>query len=366
MTQVLGRALVRNGHEVRTVGVYPEWYDAPEFEEDHGVQVWRFRERKHPLGWAFSRYLLYNTISSWSREGAIDLVEVPDYQGWAAGWRHLAVPVIARLNGSLTYFASELRRPIDKISYWLERASLRRADYSCSVCKYTARMTERVFKCSLGESAILYNPVDIPPTVNGHRRAEKRVVFSGTLTPKKGIVTLIKAWTLIANSSDDAELHIFGKDGRTEDGGSMQKFLCSLLSDKQRATVHFRGHVSRAELFEAYRTATVAVFPSYTEAFAIAPLEAMACGCPTIFSRRGSGPELLESGREGLLVDPDEPQSIAQAVQQVLGNRPFAYGLGEAGRRRVQENFSIERLIAQNTSFYEGCISDFRVRRPFN
>ena len=51
MTQVLGRAFARDGHQVRVVGVYPEWYGEPDVEEDHGVQVLRLRERKQPLGW---------------------------------------------------------------------------------------------------------------------------------------------------------------------------------------------------------------------------------------------------------------------------------------------------------------------------
>jgi len=362
MTQVLGRALVRNGHEVRSIGVYPEWYGGPEFEENDGVEVWRLRESQHPLGWVYSRFKLYEQISEWCREGAVDLVEVPDYQGWAAGWKRLKAPIVARFHGSLTYFASELNLPIDKTTFWLERASLSRADYLCSVSRYTAEITKRVFNYSREFNAILYNPVEMPSPVNREKRLGNRIVFSGTLTPKKGVVPLIKAWRLVADAFVDAELHVYGKDGRADGGGSMRDYLSSLLNDCQRARVHFHGHVSRERLLESYRQATVAVFPSYAEAFAIAPLEAMACGCPTIYSLRGSGPELMDSGRDGLLVDPDDPGSIAKAVWQILGNKSFAETLGEAGRRRVQETFSIERLLKENTSLYEYCIRDFRKR----
>jgi len=366
MTQVLGRALAAKGHEVRVVGIYPERYGAPEIEDDHGVQVWRLRERKHHLGWVRSRYELYQTVLEWVRGGLVDVVEVPDYQGWAAGWKPLTAPVIARLHGSLTYFASELRQPIDNTSYWLERASLRRADYSCSVCRYTAEMTERVFKLPLGSSAILYNPVETLPDSQRLSRMQNRVVFSGTLTAKKGIVSLIKAWPQVAASAPGAELHVFGKDGRAADRGSMETFLRSILPGNARASVCFHGHVSRAELFEAYRTAGLAVFPSYAEAFAVAPLEAMACGCPTIFSKRGSGPELLTHGREGLLVDPDKPEEIAAEILRVLRNPALAGELGEAGRARIQETFSIDRLVAQNVAFYERCAEEFRAKSSLN
>jgi len=366
MTQVLGRALARNGHEVRTIGVYPPWYHAPQAEVDHGVQVSRLWEREHSFGWIFSRFQLYQAVSELVQKGLADVVEVPDYAGWAAGWRRLNAPVVTRLHGSLTYFASELHKPVENTSYWLERASLRRADYSCSVCKYTARMTERVFKMPLKSTAILYNPVETPSDTEGLVRLKNRVLFSGTLTPKKGIVSLIKAWPLVANSIPDAELHVFGKDGRAENGQSMQEFLRSLLPENVFPGVYFHGHVSRDELFASYRTATAAVFPSYAEAFAVAPLEAMACGCPTIFSQRGSGPELLTHEREGLLVDPDKPEEIAASILRVLRNPSFARELGEAGRVRIHQAFSIDRLIARNVAFYESCAEDFRRKSSLN
>ena len=361
MTQVLARALVRNGHSVRVAGVCPKSYGAPDTEEDEGVQVLRLREWEHSLGWIRSRYRLYKTISKWVRAGLADVVEVPDYQGMAAGWKKLRAPVVARLHGSLAYFASELNRPTDNVAYWLERASLRRVDYVSSVCQYTAKITERVFHLPMGSAEILYNPVEALPSAIELPRNPNRVVFSGTLTDKKGIVSLIKAWPLVAESVPEAELHVFGKDGRASDGRSMQQFLGSMLNG-QRSSVYFHGHVGRKELFEAFRTAGAAVFPSYAEAFAVAPLESMACGCPTIFSQRGSGPELLTHEREGLLVDPDKPGDIAESILRILRSPSLAREMGEAGRSRVRQVFSIDRLVGQNIDFYERCRREFQSR----
>lgn len=361
MTQVLARALVRAGHEVRSIGLYPSWYKAPERQDDQGVQVIRLRQREHPLGWIASRYQLYRQISEWIRAGEVDLVELPDYQGLAAGWNALDAPVVVRMHGSLTYFSEELNQPKERKAYWLERASLKRADFLASVCRYTAEMTGKVFKIPMKPVEILYNPVETPPATTEIPRNSNQVVFSGTLTGKKGIVSLIQAWRQVAKAAPDAELHVFGKDGRAEDGGSMQEFLCSLVNG-ERPSIHFHGHVNRQQLFEAYRAAGVAVFPSYAEAFAVAPLEAMAVGCPTIFSDRGSGPELLTHEREGLLVDPDKPEDIATSILRVLRNPSFARAIGEAGRERVQRVFSVDRLVTQNESFYDRCLGEFKTR----
>ena len=86
----------------------------------------------------------------------------------------------------------------------------------------------------------------------------------------------------------------------------------------------------------------------------------MAYGCPTIYSQRGSGPELIENGRDGLLIEPDQPDKIAEAIVRVLTDDSLAQRLGEAGRERVMKNFSAQVLLAQNEAFYQECLSDFQ------
>ena len=358
MTQVLGRSLVRHGHDVRVIGVHPAEYPGPDQDEDMGVRVLRLRDSGRHSSWVASRYRLYKKIADWVRSREVELIEAPDYQGWVACWPRLAVPVIVRLHGSVTYFANELQTSVDRVGYWLERAALRRADAVCSVCEYTSHMTQQVFRMPL-RSTVVYNPVELPPENSETQRERNRVVFSGTLTAKKGVVALMRAWLIVLKSCPEAELHIFGKDGRTDDGQSMKNFLCSMLNGA-RQTVHFHGHVGRQELFANYQRSAAAVFPSLAEAFAVAPLEAMACGCTTIYSRRGSGPELLQDGREGLLVDPDKPEQIAEAIVRVLTNVDFAKYLAAAARARVRKRFSAENVTIENIRFYEHCTGTFR------
>lgn len=358
MTQVLSRALTGAGHEVSSIGVYPQQYPAPDHEDDHGVQVRRLRDPGGTLSWAGLRWRLYREIARDVRRRKIDVVEVPDYQGWAAGWRPLGAPVVARLHGSETYFAAELGQRVARIASRLEGMSLRRADFWCSVCRYTADQTRALFGLETEPGAILYNPLEIPENTGKRIRTGLKVVFSGTLTPKKGVIPLIEAWKHVVAAVPRAELHIFGKDGRTERGGSMGEHLKQRLGPAL-STVRFHGHVSREKLFEVFFEARVAVFPSYAEAFAVAPLESMASGCPTIYSRRGSGPELLADQVQGLLVDPDRPGEIAAAVIRVLRDDSFASRLGQAGRAHVIEKFSTGRLVAKNIEFYAACLEQF-------
>jgi glycogen synthase len=360
MTQVLARALVRAGHQVRVVGVYPRSVAEPEEADDQGVRVVRLRRPTCHLGWLLARQRLFRQIAAWSRGGELDLVEVPDWQGWGATWRRLPVPLLVRLNGSATYFAAEMRQRVDRVVYFLENATLRRADFCCSASRYTAERTEQLFGLRRPADAILYNPVESLPVIESTPRFRARVVYSGTLTEKKGVVPLFQAWSRITQAFPDAELHVYGKDGRTADGRSMREYLAAQLDGPAKQSVRFFGHVARETLLAALQQARAAVFPSFAEAFAIAPLEAMACGCPTIYSQRGSGPELMRDGCDGLLVDPACPEEIAQAIGRLLADDSLAQQLGTAGRRRVDEDFSLAAALPRNEAFYRQCIDRFR------
>ena len=357
VTQLMGRALVRRGHNLRVVGVYPK-AESVRREEDEGVQVWRLQTPKGKLGWIAARYRLFRMVAKWAKDGEVDLVEVPDYQGGAAGWGRLPVPVVGRLHGSSAYFAAEMGWRVDRLSFWLERASLRRCDFIASTSQYTADRTAQVFGLGKRQPAILHNPVELRDSAPVKTRSRNEVVFTGSLNAKKGVVSLIRAWKSVRQACPDAELHVFGKDCLMEDGSSMTAYLTRQLNGRHDS-VHFHGHTTRDRLLETLRRPRVAVFPSYVEAFAMAPLEAMAQGCPTIYTNRGSGPELIDHGISGLLVDPDRPEEIANAIIRVLRDDDLAARLGEGGRRRVTEAFSAPLILDRNEAFYRSAIEKF-------
>jgi glycosyltransferase involved in cell wall biosynthesis len=356
---MLAHALVETGHHVRVIGVSSADQTALDFESDGGVLVWRVKLRHSLVSWIRERYAVYRLVERWARSGLIDLVEVPDYEGMVAGWPALRIPLVARLHGSSSYFAVEMGKRPDPVLFRLERSSLRRADFRCSCSRYTAEKSKRVFGLRGPEMAVLYNPVTPSCSFHEHRSRSSQVVFSGTLAQKKGVVSLIRAWPLVLESYPHAELHMFGKDGRAENGSSMREYLISSLRAEIRHTIQFHGHVNSARLRSAFQSAAAAVFPSHSEAFALAPMEAMAEGCPTIYSRRASGRELIKDGINGLLIEPSDPREIAAAILRILNDRELACSLGSAGRRWVESRFSLSMLLPQNVDFYLECMRAF-------
>jgi glycosyltransferase involved in cell wall biosynthesis len=356
-TRNLGRALVSAGHEVRVIGVYSDASEKVSCAEEEGVKVWRLRRHRGPAGWIADRYRLYRTVAQWSKCDEIDLIEVPDWQGWAAGWPSLRVPVVARLHGSAVYFAAEFgKRPARNVTA-LERASLRRADYWCSVSQYAAEKTHTVFNLPPHDTAVIYPFVELRPVTCLSDRSRNSVVYTGTLTAKKGIVSLIQAWPLVLARRPDAQLSILGRDSPMDDGRSMMAFLRQQLDETQSQNVEFRGFLCPEELHQTLATARIAVFPSFAESFGFAPVEAMVHGCPTIFGSRTSGPEIINDGVDGLLVNVECANDIAEAIVKLLDDDALAERLSVAGRTRC-EQLSSSKLLPEYEAFYRSCIGN--------
>lgn len=350
-TQVMARALVRAGHEVRVAGVYPAAYAAPDYEEDQGVRVWRLRESGARLAWIPARYRLFRLIRRWVRRGETEIVETPDCYGWYAGWPRMPIPLVARAHGSLTYFAHELGQPAPRTGGMLEARSYRHVDAWVAVSRHTGEVTRRLFALSSGPDAVLYNPVELPACVVPYAdRHEARVVFAGTLTRKKGIEPLLDAWPGVIAHRPDATLHVYGKGSAD---GSTERRLLARLPEPARRTVHFHGHVERTALVAALSEARVAAFPSFTETFGLCAVEAMANGCPTIYTTLSCGPEIIRHDLDGLLADPREPADLTRAIVSVLEDRRLGGRLAAAGHQRVREAFSLDALVPANESFYE-------------
>lgn len=361
MTQVLGRALVAAGHSVRVVGLYEAEQSACVRESDQGVEIWRIQRPLRRGGWIWGRRSLYLTIREWSVRGEIDIVEVPDWEGMAAGWPSLPVPVLARLNGSAAFFRHELGNKVGGMGVMLERRSARRVDAWCAVTNYVAEVSQPLLRLRGRPVEILSNPVELQAAGTLDRRSSQDVVFTGTLTAKKGILVLAEVWPAVRARCPQAVLHVFGKD----EYPNAAKLLAAGNAGAEKSeggSVRIHGHVPREQLLAALKSARVGVFPSFAESFGIAPIESMMCGCPTIYSLLGPGPELLRNRLDALLIDPRRPEQLELAIVELLREADFANTLGAEGRRTAMAKYSVDSLLPRNIECYERCLSSFAGR----
>jgi glycosyltransferase involved in cell wall biosynthesis len=97
----------------------------------------------------------------------------------------------------------------------------------------------------------------------------------------------------------------------------------------------------------------VFVFPSYLEGLGTATLDAMALAKPVVAARAGGIPEVVQDGVTGLLVPPRDPPALARAMLQILHHPDQGSAFGEAGRKRVEQQFTADRMAVRTLGVYQ-------------
>ena len=166
----------------------------------------------------------------------------------------------------------------------------------------------------------------------------------GWLLPEKGQELLIRAFPAVLARYPGCRLMLAG-DGPTRRG--LEKLAAAL---GVAAAVQFAGLVD--DVAAVYRSLDVFVFPSLAEPLGSSLLSAMAYGLPCVAIARGAVPEVMESGRTGLLVDAPDPAAFADAVLRLLDDAPLRTQLGAAARQTVEERFSVARMARETVALY--------------
>jgi sugar transferase (PEP-CTERM/EpsH1 system associated) len=110
---------------------------------------------------------------------------------------------------------------------------------------------------------------------------------------------------------------------------------------------------ARSDVPELMRAMDVFVLPSINEGISNTILEAMATGRPVVAGRAGGNPELVVDGLTGALYDPGDPNGLATAVEQYVQQADLRRSHGEAARRRVVEQFSLDAMVTRYGEFYD-------------
>jgi glycosyltransferase involved in cell wall biosynthesis len=364
MTRDLAEGLVRHGWRVTVVGVYSPRVMALGRVRDetvNGVRVVRLPGLNSRLP-AKARILMDRLrLSRWliraQRLTPCDLIEVPDYNGWLAFGAPEGLPLICRLHGSSFYYEHELnRRQGSRLVFALEKWQLKRAAHRIAVSRYVGETTSRLMGQADQPFEVIYNAVDTAAFAPqaGVSVQPGWIVFTGSILPKKGVLELVRAFNMIGQRFTGAQLVLVGKNRfRLPDGTPYQDYLLEQLDPDLRTRLHFCGHVAREEVVNTLRQAQVCCYPSHSEAFAIAPLEAMAVGKPVVCANKHAAPEMIENGVSGLLCDPHSPREIAGCIAQVLEDGQFAAALGQAARARVERLFAARQWVDKNLEYYQ-------------
>lgn len=294
-------------------------------------------------------------VRALSRTGRFDLVHANEAHAvtavWLALWERrkpLRVPfVISRRVGY----------PIGKSS--LAQARYRAATRIVANSKWVAE--QAAASGALRETiSVVYEGADIPPrfTTEQRQRARARWGISrstpllgcvGVLLPDKGQAWLIRALVEVKKECAGAKLLLAGD-------GPCRARLESLAQELNLTNdVIFAGFVKDVE--NVYAALDVFLLPSFFEALNNSLLAAMAYEIPSIAFHKGALGEIIEDGKSGLLVSGPNVEEISRAATTLLRGPDLAQQLGGAGRIRVEQNFSADKMVEGMVGVYEACLS---------
>jgi glycosyltransferase involved in cell wall biosynthesis len=192
------------------------------------------------------------------------------------------------------------------------------------------------------KGASLRRELGLPPS------APLVVVFS-RLNRMKGVEYFLDAAALLAPRFPAVRFLIVG------DGGGRKELEAHAGNLGLAERVIFTGF--RKDVPDLIPEAAVSVLPSLSEGLSNSLLESMASGVPVVAARVGGNPEIVEHEVSGFLVPARDSAALADAVGSLLEDPQLAARMGEAGRRRVAELFSMERSLGEVERFYERLVS---------
>ena len=184
----------------------------------------------------------------------------------------------------------------------------------------------------------------------------------GRLVSGKGIDFYLRAARIVLERGRDIRFLMIGAGSSETNYRSEVETLARQLRLDHR--VIFTGQ--RQDVPEILRDVDIVVHPSLTEGLSNVILEAMAASVPVVATRVGGNPELVEDGRTGFLVPVENAGEIAEAICRLLDEPEMAHAFGQRARRRVADEFAIDRMLGKTETLYLRLLEQRLARRPAN
>ena len=240
------------------------------------------------------------------------------------------------------------RLVVEDGKYLVLGEALRRADWICPTSQSASRMIQTAYRLDHSRIRVISNGVDdafFSVQWSKPSAAQADVVFFGRLSHSKGADVLVEALASLPTERRP-RCRIIGR------GEAEPHLRARIAASGLGETVELVGWKSAVELAEILKSAAMVVLPSREESFGNAVAESMAAGAPIITTRVGSVPELIEDGLTGLLVEPDDPQGLALAIDALLTDPDRAATLGARARQQAQERYAWDAVAESFERLY--------------
>ncbi len=256
------------------------------------------------------------------------------------------LPLVATAHGySLDAFLAPYSSPLQRLHYrtdlrWFLNISLAMADRVTAVSQYIADKLQPHLKRPT-DIQVIYNGIDErrfqPASGTPHKKRPFRILFCGKPTRKKGADMIVP---LANRLGADFEIRHVG-------GGALN---AGAVGSGRVVAI---GVVPYARMHELYCSVDALFIPSVREGCPLAVLEAMACGLPVVGNDCSGIPELVKGGEGGFLCEIGQIEQYAAAFERLLDDPQRCRSMGEFNRARVEERFTLARMVDQYRCLFE-------------
>jgi len=263
------------------------------------------------------------------------------------------------------------------MSAWMERTAILNADAVIAVSNGTRDDILRVYPVVPERIHVIYNGIDLDEyrrtsdtsalKTYGVEPAIPYILFVGRITRQKGVTHLVDALRYLPSG---VQVVLCAGAPDTPEIASEMRQKVDEVRKTHPHVIWIEKMISKPEVIQLYSHARVFCCPSVYEPFGIINLEAMSCGAPVVASATGGIKEVVVDGETGYLVPfkpdartgfPSEPdqfaRDLAAKLSQLMNNPEQCKRFGEAGRKRVEEQFSWSAIADQTIELYRTLIN---------
>ncbi|MCX9084508.1 MAG: glycosyltransferase family 4 protein [Candidatus Methanoperedens sp.] len=326
-----------------------------------------FFDKKRPEFTSWFYYISYILqISIDIRMQKFDIVHIHSFTQF--------VPIIRALNPDIKIVLHVHNNWMSDLDSETIERHLINTDLVVCVSDYIAEKFRSRFPKCANRCQTVYNGVDInlfsrknDPTAN-KKDDTRRLLFVGRVTPEKGVHILIESFSKISKIYPNVKLEIVGPlwlapmdfnitisdDDKVRelahyyDKNSQLSYftkLKDLIPKNLENNVIFTDQLPQSQIVNHYLDTDVFILPSIChEGFGMTIIEAMACQVSVVVSRSGGATEIVEGCKCGLIVERGDSNALAEAIIQLLSDDKLRKNMGIAGRERVLELFSWDRI----------------------
>uniref|UniRef100_B8HV68 Glycosyl transferase group 1 n=1 Tax=Cyanothece sp. (strain PCC 7425 / ATCC 29141) TaxID=395961 RepID=B8HV68_CYAP4 len=348
-------------------------------ESFKGLDQWQFFPARRP----FYASTLYHLEYIWKIANDInkqqfDIVHIHNFSQF--------VPIVRAINPDVKIVLHMHCEWLTQLDAQMIVKRLKQTDMVIGCSEYITDKIQKRFPEYADRCHTVFNGVEVEEFISkGYQKLGRngvpQILFVGRVSPEKGVHVLIDAFRDVTQYFPQAQLKIVGPEAiapkeyivRLSDEPKVAAldslFDESYLNQLQRRVpealkgqVTFVGAIPHTELMPYYQEADVLVNPSLSEAFGMSLVEGMATETPVIGVRNTGMTSVVEDGKTGFLVESGNAKQLAQAIIRLISDQGLGQSMGKAGRERVINSFSWERITDSLLSNYTMLCSKPRVR----